>query len=302
MAKRTGSTGPGSRRPVSRRAVRIAWLWLALIVLAAVLGMGWGIGPIAWLDTWFALATGNLLDANVLFAMLILAVPSIWILFGAAAEAERRPQTAAMLARQRRTVAIGAFAVAGACAAMAAVAGMYAAGAPDGTEAAIPVSPEALALGLVPAGKVALYGASVDRAEVEFLQMGKNASTTWTYTGFRPGASRHLANAAAPASPPFAVFVEGARRGPAGNYVPPPQERIEGYLIPDGLPPYARIALERAGVAIAPRHYLLRASDTPRARYMTPLLLGLFFAAITALLGAVVLIVAPRAPRPDAEA
>lgn len=299
MARRRGKA---AARPVSRRAIRLAWLWLAAIFGAVLLGMVAGIGPIAWFSTWYAVTTGSLLGANVLFVMLILALPSIWILFGAAAQAERRPQTVATLARQRRTVAIALFAVAGACAVMATVAGLLAARAPDGTEAAIPLSPEALSIGLVPTGKVAVHGATVERARVEFVQPQKNSSTTWSYTGFRPGASQHVANSAALARTPFTVFVEGSSSGPAGNYVPPPQERMEGYLIPGGLPPYARTALEAAGVGIAERYFLLRVSETPRERYTVPLLLGLFFGAITGLLGVIVLIVAPRTPRPETEA
>jgi len=161
----------------------------------------------------------------------------------------------------------------------------------------VAVTPEQIARGGAPAGRrVTIIGASDMRARATFIQPGKNSSTTYVYTGFRPGATRDAAEATALEAAPIMVFTDGAYSGSAGDWQRPEQETEEGYLIENGLPPYARIVLERQGVRIAAPHYLLRVGENGLAGdYYVPIGLGLFFAFVFGFIGMIVLLVSAGA-------
>jgi hypothetical protein len=287
------------RRDGPRTGTLAAWVWLALVAAAAILGMAFGIGPIAWIETWYAVQTGSLLSANVLFLLLVLVLPSIWVLFGAIDRADRK--AAGDPARRRRQFgwwAAALLALSAGFLAMAIVAGLFAAQAPDGTEAAVPVTLPELERGRVPTGRVAITGARVETSQARFEQPQKGSSRRWRYTGFHPGATDKAVTAGALDVVAITLFLEGASG--TGSFVRSPVERgpetVEGYLVENGLPAYARIVLEREGAVIASPHYLLRDGENGRRDGYYPLIfLGIIFGFTFGLIGALVLLMAKGA-------
>lgn len=264
--------------------VRIAWAWLALLAAAAIWARAAGQGPIAWIETWYSVSTGSLLSANILILLLVLALPSVWVLFGVPAPSDPARQRA--LARRW---AVGLFAAAGACLALATFGGVRAAMLPDGSEAAVPLTAERLARGDAPTQRVAIEGiATGDQAG--FDQPLKNNSRHWRYRGFRPGGEAMAGNA------PVALFVEESLNGAPDPPAFLSPETVEGYLIQGGLPDYARAVLERRGVRIAEPHYLLRDGEAGlRDDYYSLVLLGLIFAAIFGVIATLALLAAKGA-------
>ena len=281
-----------------RLRTKLARVWLALLVAGAALGLGAGAGPFDWFATWFAVQTGRLIGADILFLLLVLALPSLWILFEPAGRGRRRG--AASAGRDRRRVApIVLFALAGGSLAVAALAGLQVARLPGGGAPAVPLAGP-LADAAAAGRRVATAGAPIPNARAQFRQPARRSSSLWTYTGFRPGATRGALAAAGAARGPVALFVERRENEVSSPYpyIPPRQDEVAGYLVENGLPDHARIVLERAGVTIAAPHYLLKVSeDGLREPWFVPLFLGLFFAFIFGVIGAMALVKA-RPGRP----
>lgn len=278
----------------SRRSYWIAWAWIGVVALAVALGKAAGIGPIAWLETWFAVRTGSLLSANILFVILILIGPALWVLMDSAdgSEAAVGGGRVRGLRNSRRTAAF-LFAGAGVALATALVATILAAGLPDGSEAAAPLTAAELTGGAPPEGRAAIVGAPIEAARAAFDEPSRHSSRRRAYIGFAPGAKRAQTQAMTDGAGPIALFVERSEGGRPAlvRELLPQQETAEGYLVVDGLPPHARIALEQAGVRIASPHYLLRDSERLRDDHQIVVLLGLIFCAILAFVGAMVLLI-----------
>lgn len=294
-AKASAARGGGGRR-------RLAWAWLAAVIATALLGRGFGIGPFAWAETWWAVKTGSLLGANLLIAMTIAALPALWVLLGAADKAEQAAATDPAGAR-RHVARIAAFLLvpAGLAFAAAAIAFVMLIRLPDGSETVLELEAAMLA-GTLPQDRRAIAtGAPIERARAAFMQGGRGTATRWTYIGVRPGATRETTEAEEPDAPPVALFVErreGTGWPPGRSLHPPPQERYDGYLVRDGLPPHARIVLEQARVRIASPHYLLRDAEAERDGYRVTILLGLIFGAMLGLVALLVLVVGLLPIRP----
>lgn len=288
----SGTRKAGAQR-VAGPWTKLSAAWLALVIGAAIWAKLAGQGPFAWFETWYAVTTGSFLGANVLFVILIVTLPAVIVLMGAIERAEKAARTPAARRRQMLWMVGSLFGLAGLFMIVAIVAGVMAMRSPDGSEAALPVAPEQIARGEAPTGRrIAITGTSDLRAQTSFVQPGKNSSTIYVYTGFRPGATRDDAEAAALNAAPVTIFTEGSYSGGAGDWQRPAQETAEGYLIEDGLPPYARIALARRGVRIAAPHYLLRNGEGGLAGdYFVPIALRIFFAFVFGFIGTTVLIV-----------
>lgn len=271
-----------------RKRTMLAWAWLVGVAGFVLLGGIAGIGPGAWFETWFAVRTGRLMSADILFVMLILAFPSIWILFGVVDRAGKAARTPDTMRRRFRLAAIMVFALAGGFLLMAGLAGAQMARLPGGGGPTVKLAPDALAEAAAAGRRVMLTGAPIEGARAAFVQPSRQRSSRWVYTGFRPEATRSALAAAPPDRAPIVLFVERREndRAYSVRYVPPEQDEVAGYLIENGLPDHARIVLEQDGVAIAVPHYLLRVDENGlRGPYYTPLLLGLFFAFVFGFIG-----------------
>ncbi len=273
--------------PVMYPATWAASIWLALVVLAALFHGFVDAGPLATLDTWFAVWTGSLLSANILFVLLALAMPALWVLFGAIARAEKAPPK--VLGKPSRWLAWVPLGLAFLFSIMGGMASIRAAEAPDGTEPPVGIDLAQLDGGKVPRQRVTVRGLTVETRVARFEQPLKMSSRIWTYSGFRPAGSEAL-----PDDAPIRLFVEHATG--SGKYIPlsgdPPLETAEGYLIENGLPDHARIVLERSGTRIASPHFLLRDGENGlRDGYQTLTLLSMIFAFAFGLVGVMVLIV-----------
>ena len=287
-----GAAGIAGRMTGTMRLrTKLAWAWLALLFAAALLGKLAGIGPLGWFETWFAVWTGRLLSADILFALLILALPSLWILFGAVDRAgkARRPSA---LRKDFRLAAIVVLALAVGFLIMAAYAGLRMASLPGGDAASVKPT-GSLAEAAAAGQRVMLTGVPIEGARAAFIQPSRQSSSRWVYTGFRPGATRGAPVAAGEARAPIPLFVEQREndvRSPY-RYVPPPLDEVQGYLVENGLPDHARIVMEREGVTIATPHYLLKVDENGlRGPHYVPLFTGLFFAFVFGLIGVALLV------------
>jgi len=276
----------------SRLKRRLAWAWLVLLAGGVALGKLAEIGPLVWIETWWAVETGSLLNAGLLLLLLILGWPALWVLLDAADRAEQAAATGhAGLRRHAGRSALFLIAFAGSPLAMAGVAALLLAGLPADEAPPVPLTAEALAQGVAAARRVIVTGAPVERARAAFMQNGRGTAYRWAYTGFRPGATRAATRAEPAGAPPIALFVERSERTswpPRIRERMPQQETIDGHIVENGLPPYARIVLERAGVRIASPHYLIRDDAARGGQYRMLIHLGLVLAAMT---GAVALLV-----------
>ncbi len=290
---RGGNRGKAGDRP--RVGTIVALAWLGTVLGAAALAKIFSIGPIAWLETRYSVWSGQILSANILFLLLILTLPSIWVLFGAIARAEEQDKARKGppdAARQRRGIQRAAailFGIAGLFAAVVVYASLRSASLPDGREAATPITLEELARGPAPTHRVAITGVTADRVRASFVQPLKNDSRRWLYRPFHPGVDPGTVTAGALDTALATIFLESDHRGEL-----PPRpirtETVEGYLIEGGLPAYARIVLERDGARIATPHYLLRDGENGlRDTYFTMLLTGYFFLFACGLIGVVLL-------------
>lgn len=295
--------GQHDKRGGSRWGTKLALAWLAMVVLASFWAKLTGQGPIAWIETEYSLRTGSILGANILFLILILTLPSIWVLWGAVFRLEQamggQGEDSRRLLYRRYGIVLLVFT--GGFVAMAVTGGVLAARAPDGRETAALLSPEDLARGAVPAGRVAIPGVRDIGAVVGFHESLRGGERYWLYGGFRPGAGAKGEDGRGEA--PIALFLERSYNGrPEARAAEP--ETAEGYLIENGLPAYARIALERSGVRIASPHYLLRDGENgQRDTYFTMTLLGLLFAFMCGAIGGALMLIAmgvvPMARPPD---
>lgn len=276
----------------TRLRTKLAWAWLALLFAAAVLGRGAGLGPLAWFETWFAVRTGRLLSADILFVLLILALPAIWILYPKVDRSKTTRPAPADLQRQFRKAATMVFALAGGFLLMAGIAGLQMARLPGGGGPSVQLQ-GSLAEAAAARRRIMVTGAPIDGARASFVQFAKQSSSRWVYTGFRPGAARGAPGGIPQDRGPIALFVERQENDVSSPYpyVPPAQDEVKGYLVENGLPDHARIVLEQAGVAIARPHYLLRVdANGLRGPYYVPLLLGLFFGFVLGLIGIFLLV------------
>ena len=289
----------GGSEPRKRRRKRLAMLWLAILAALTLLHWIADIGPLAWLATWFAVWTGRLLGGDILFLLLVLSLPALWFLVEPVDEASRARRRKSAPGRDEfKLAATITIALAGLCLAVSAYVGVQMARLPGGDG---PVAKPAGSLaGMTAAGqRIVLTGAPVEGAEVGFVQPARTSSSRWTYTGFRPGARRGTAEVRPPAGTAIDLFVEQRLNDVRSTgYVPPPQDERTGWLVEDGLPDHARIALERQGVRIARPHYLLKtAREGLREPWYVPLALGLFFAFAFGVIGLALLVRAAAAGR-----
>ncbi len=282
-----------NERSAARPGTWLALAWLALVVLASIWAKLTGQGPIAWIETEYSLRTGSILGADILFLILILTLPSIWVLWGAVfrfehAMAEQGEAARRLLYRRYGVVLLG---LAAGFLAMAVTGGVRAARAPDGQEAAALLSPEDLARGAVPEGRVAITGVRDIGAVVGFHESLRGGERYWLYGGFRPGTGTKGSEGTS-GEAPIILFLERSYNGrPEARAAEP--ETAEGYLIENGLPAYARIALERSGVPIARPHYLLRDGENgQRDTYFAMTLLGLLFTFMCGGIGGTLLLMA----------
>jgi hypothetical protein len=286
------ASGNGNGRSGTRLGTKLALGWLLIVALACLWAKAAGQGPIAWIETEYSLRTASILGANILFLVLILGLPAIWVLWGAVIRSEH----AAGKDETSRRRLFGRYAavllgLAGVCLAAAVAGGILAARAPDGREAAVPITPDELTRQNVPRHRVAIDGVVDIGAVTGFRESLRGGERYWLYSGFRPRAGAKGSEDASETAP-IAIFLERSLNArPEARPARP--EAVEGYLILNGLPAYARIALERNGVRIASPHYLLRDGENgQRDDYFGMVMLGLIFAFICGAIGGTLMLMA----------
>ena len=263
------------------RWVILAASWLAIVVVLIMLAQAAGAGPLAWFDSWLAVRGGQLRGLQL--SMLVLMLPAAYLLRAAIRRAIRAEAHTPAMRRQFLGAAMALGALGIICVAVAAKAYCRYAEATDiaaNPEPAIELSSGvALAEAAATRQRVALTGAPIHHREIRFGWGERRALGFSTYTGFRPGGMRRDTMRRdtmeeGSGSPPVAVFIERVdySAGPPGTPIAhrPQQDRIEGYLVENGLPDHARAVLSREGVPIAEPHYLFRADrDGPALELLT---------------------------------
>lgn len=265
------------KRLASGAAVVAAWVWLVLLVVLAALGLIFGIGPVQDLVTWLTVKTGNLVGFELLIPILFLSLPAVTVVTSDGHRRRQAGQRPISEYKQAMMLAGGLFAICGLCVAGAAYAFVQSQRAPTQV--------------------TTITGAPIAGTEVSFVQPGKGSSTRWTYAAFVPGARRSDLAKQSVGHPgvgavPVVLFVEvPGRNVDSGNYQPPEQDRMVGYLVQNGLPDHARIALEQQGVRIAPTYYVLQVRpEGAGSDYFVGVLLGGFFAFAAGAVGMMVAI------------
>lgn len=257
--------GKGGMVAASGGWVILAAGWLTLVVILIMLGQAAEMGPVAWFDSWLAVRGGQLRGLQL--SMLVLMLPAAYLLRAAIRRAIRVEAPTSTMRRTFLLTSMALGVIGLVCVAVAANAYVRYAEATDAAaklEPAIELSSDAaLAEAAATRQRVALTGAPIHHWEIRFGWGERRALGFSTYTAFRPGGMRRETMEEGPGSPPATVIVEEVdySAGPPGTPIAhrPQQDRIEGYLIENGLPDHARTVLVREGVPIAEPHYLFRA-------------------------------------------
>lgn len=262
------------------RWMMLASGWLAVTIVLVLLAQVAGAGPIAWFDSWLAVRTGQI--RGLMIAMLVLVLPAAWLLAAAIGRANLRAVRTPATGRRFRATATILCAVGILCLMIAGFGWLRYTQAMDDAEKAEAAteltSGTSLAEAAAARRRIAMVGAPIERRSIRFVWGDRRAAGFSTYTGFRPGGMRRDTMAEGANAPPVAIFIETVGR-PSGPGTPlehrPQQDRVEGYLVENGLPDHARTVLTRENVRISSPHYLLRADrDGPVQRHITTTIVG----------------------------
>lgn len=286
MANRAG-------RRLSRGALAAAWAWAVLVVAYICWGSATGRGLYGWLMRW-QLEGGDSYSGTLTFVLpiLLLGLPSIWLLFGHFAAAER--EVAGSPQRERRYLTrwgFGTLALAGVslvagigCAVMAAQV--------PGRGVPVEIDAAELAAGRAPPDRLQMMGRPDPVARYQITEgnrrMGSNV-TVWQ--GFHPEGRRRRAlepDEPLPAGVPIALFYTGRSSGSSEGRLAD-TILITGRVVEGGLPEIARRGLAEKGVIIAEPHYLL-SDEEEGTGWGTGALLGFFFAFALGMIGGALLL------------
>ena len=280
-----------ANRRLSRAGLILAWGWLALAVGYIAWGSATARGLHGWLMRW-QIERSDGYSGTLTFALplVILATPSLWLLFGHFKAVESdvlgKPERERAYFRGWALALLGAaglaLATAVGCAGMASL--------QPGHEEPTEIHAAELIAGRAPAGNLVMMGHPELAATYEVTEYGRRGQSRGTsWSGFRPEGERAGSGA------PIALFYEGRTSGGGdGDGRLAETIQISGHAVRNGLPDIARRGLEARGVRIAEPHYVLRLAPEATS-WMTGFGVALFGAFILAFVGGALLLRANRA-------
>ncbi len=284
----------GSGRRLGGKALAAAWAWAALVVAYVCWGAATERGLYGWLMRW-QLERGDSYSGTFTFVLpiILLGLPSIWLLFGHFAAVEQ--EAARSAEAEKRYVlrwAIGTLALAGVSMAAGIGCGVMAAQVP-GREAPVEIDAAELVAGRAPPGRLSMTGEPVTAARYTITEHNRRTSDEVTvWQGFHPERSRPRDPLQRvppiPDDVPVALFYEGRTSGGTEGRLGE-RMQITGRVVEGGLPEVARRGLAARGVTIAEPHVLL-SDEEEGSGWLTGALLGFFFAFALGVIGGTLLL------------
>ena len=259
--------------PAGRFKLALASGWGLLLTGYVVWGTITGRGLVGWLAAHQIAASGSYSGTlTFVLPIIVLGFPAWWALFGHFARIEAANRGSPE--RQRRYarkwgIALGTLACAGVATMVFAV--VRAAVMPDGSEPTVPVTHADIEAGRIPPNRVRIVGAQDSFANTAATERGRfGKERHMAYTGFRPGDAAGEAMSGAGRRTPIRVFLLSTIDEGPGSIEVVSLPFVEGYLVENDLPGFARKALSARGIRIAEPHYLLDQSyEGPRSGWYT---------------------------------
>ncbi len=280
-------------KPLGRIALAANLLWVVALLIHFIWGAATGGGLYGAMMRWQIEAGDAYSDTPMILLHLVLAMPSIWMLFG---HIDARDRAAEQTPERERGIFVGTAAGMLGLAGILLATGIYCfTQAPPMRAYVEPVDITATQLmrDEYPADvPVRMWAQPVPDADYAFREIrGRTGSlqTGWRGVKALDRIPNRLAPLPAP-SGPVAVFSEAtsAERSAPENLAD--VISVSGRVVKNGLPDLARRRLAEAGVTIADPHYVLRHSEEEGGGWITGGLLALFFAFACGMIGAVLLL------------